>query len=87
MKIVFLETIILKGILKAYYCLFCFENINKNHHLNSLFINYDIKKQKSSINQRKNCYENLFSSKVVKTNGSLLFLLNLFKYSNFKYMK
>lgn len=54
MKIVFLETIILEGILKAYYCLFCFENINGNHHLNSLFINYDIEKQKSSINQKKN---------------------------------
>lgn len=54
MKIVFLETIILEGILKA---LFFFENIKENHHLNSLFINYDIEKQKSSINQRKNCYK------------------------------
>lgn len=87
MKIVFLETIILEGILKACDCLFCFENINENHHLNSLFINYDIKKQKSSINQRKNCYKNLFSSKVVKTNVSILFLLNWFKYSKFKHME
>lgn len=72
MKIVFLETIILESILKE-SILFCFENINENHHLNSLFINYDIQKQKSSINQRKNCFENLLSSKVVKTNVSLLF--------------